>query len=157
MIMPTKHLWLAALIATTACARVRPSTGAAPLPSGPPATFVETTADARLTRVIDVRDGLSRAAAFRAASDYLAEKFSVDVSDSRAGYLQTTWQNPVRSGAPDLRYRTRVIVRVGEDGKQASVRVEANWQHGDGWDMGYDTQVLEDAVVALRTRIGKRT
>jgi hypothetical protein len=162
--MPTKHLLIAALVASGGCARIRPTPPATPqpepvsasLPSGPPSTFVPTTADARLTRVIDIRDGMTKAAVFRAASDYLAEKFSIDVSDPRAGFLMTTWQNPVRGGAPDLRYRTRLIVRVGEDGKQASVRVEANWQHDDGWDIGYDTQVLEDALVALLTRVGKR-
>lgn len=111
-----------------------------------------------MTRVIDVRDGVSRTQAFRAATDYLTQKFSIDVSDSRAGFLMTPWQNGlVRSGAPDLRYRTRLIIRLSEDGKQASVRSEANWQKSDEWDVGYDSQMLEDAVVELRTRIGKKT
>jgi hypothetical protein len=37
------------------------------------------------------------------------------------------------------------------------VRAEANWQRDDEWDIGYDTQMLEDVVVELRTRIGKRS
>ena len=91
-------------------------------------------------------------------SDYLTQKFSLDVTDSRAGFLMTPWQNSlVRGGAPDLRYRTRVIFRIGEDGKQASIRSEANWQKGEEWDVGFDTQMLEDAVVELRTRVGKKT
>jgi hypothetical protein len=111
-----------------------------------------------MTRVIDVRDGMTRAQAIRAATDYLTQKFAVDVNDARAGFLMTPWQNTlVRGGAPDLRYRTRIIIRVGEDGKQASVRSEANWQRGEEWDVGYDSQMLEDAVVELRTRIGKKT
>jgi hypothetical protein len=68
----------------------------------------------------------------------------------------TPWQNSVvRGGGPDLRYRTRLIIRVSDDGKQASVRSEANWQRGEDWDVGYDTRMLEDALVELRTRIGK--
>lgn len=137
-------------------ARGTPSTAPTPLPMSPPVTFVLTTSDARVTRVIDVRDGMTKAQVFKAANDYLTEKLSVDVADPRAGYLMTPWLNGlVRAGAPDLRYRTRLIIRVSEDGKHASVRSEANWQRGEEWDVGYDTQNLEDAIIELRTRVGK--
>ena len=128
----------------------------APLPENPPASFIFTTSDARMTRVIDVREGLTKAQVFKAASDYLTDKYSVDVSDEHAGFLMTPWQNAiVRAGAPDLRYRTRLVIRVSDDGRQTSVRSEANWQRGEDWDVGYDTRMLEDAVVELRTRVGK--
>lgn len=151
---------LIALVALTACSRVslRSPIAATPSTSGPPQTFVQTTADARMTRVIDVRDGMTKATAFRAASDYLTQKFSVDVSDAKAGFLMTPWQNSLaRGGTPDLHYRTRIIIRVSDDGKQASIRSEANWQRDDEWDVGYDSQMLEDGVVELRTRIGKKS
>jgi hypothetical protein len=151
---------LGLVLFVTACGGVslRSPIAATPAANGPPSTFVVTTADIRMTRVIDVRDGMTKAQAFRAASDYLTQKYSIDVSDSRAGFLMTPWQNSlVRGGAPDLRYRTRLIIRVGDDGRQASIRNEANWQKGDEWDVGYDSQTLEDAVVELRTRIGKKT
>ncbi len=152
---------IAVLALTAGCGGVSLRSPIAPSPAivnGPPQTFVITTADVRMTRVIDVRDGMTKAQAFRAASDYLTQKYSIDVSDSRAGFLMTPWQNNlVRGGAPDLRYRTRVIIRVSDDGKQASIRNEANWQKTDEWDVGYDSQMLEDAVVELRTRIGKKT
>jgi len=147
------------LLATAACGGVslRSPIAAAPATNGPPSTFIVTTADARMTRIIDVKDGMTKAQAFRAASDFLTQKYSVDVSDARAGFLMTPWQHSlVRGGTPDLRYRTRIIVRVSDDGKLASIRNEANWQKGDEWDVGYDSQVLEDAVVELRTRIGKK-
>lgn len=152
-------LLVVALAAATGCGvSLRSPIAPSPANGGPPAAFVTTTADARMTRVIDVRDGLSRAQAFRAASDYLTQKFSIDVSDARAGFLMTPWQNSlVRAGAPDLRYRTRLIIRLSDDGKQASIRSEANWQRGDEWDVGYDSQMLEDGVVELRTRIGKKS
>src|SRR5689334_17990062 len=90
------------------------STAPTPLPETPPTTFIFTTSDARMSRVIDVRDGLTKAQVFKAASDYLTEKYAVDVSDLRAGFLMTPWQNSlVRGGGPDLRYRTRLIIRVG--------------------------------------------
>lgn len=148
------------LVAATACGslRLRSPIATGTSPSGPPATFTPTTSDARMTHVLDVRDGMSKAAAFRAASEYLAQKYSIDVSDPHAGFLMTPWINNARGGAPDLRYRTRLIVRfLGDDGRQVSVRDEANWQHGDEWEMGYDSQMLEDAVVELRSRIGKKS
>jgi hypothetical protein len=143
---------------TTAPTPTVASTPTPPPPPAPPVTFIPTTSDARMTRVIDLREGTTKAQAFKVVSDYLTQSFLIDVSDPRAGFLMTTWQNSsVRDGAPDLHYRTRLIIRIGEDGKQASIRAEANWQRGDEWDIGYDTRVLEDAIVELRTRIGKTT
>lgn len=155
--LPRREFFVLSLAAVTACGGTRnPSTAPTPLPLSPPITFVLTTSDARMTRVIDVRDGLTKAQVFKAASDYLSEKLSIDVSDSRGGFLMTPWLNGlVRAGAPDLRYRTRLIIRVSDDGKHASVRSEANWQRGEEWDVGYDTQNLEDAILEMRTRVGK--
>lgn len=117
-----------------------------------------TTSDTRSSRVIDVREGLTKAAAFKAASDLLAQRFSIDVSDQRAGFLMTPWQASfIRDGAPDLRYRMRVIIRfVSDDWKQVTVRTEANWQRADEWDIGYDSKALDDVSTELRTRIGRR-
>src|ERR1700752_2113161 len=94
---------------------------------GPPSTFLQTTSDVRSTRVIDVREGLGKPAAFRAARDLLEQRFAIDVSDEKAGFLMTPWQAGVtREGSPELRYRTRMIIRfLGEDWKQVSVRAEA--------------------------------
>lgn len=157
---------LLALVSTAACGgmHLQSPIGATPTPAppaapvaAPPQTFVPTTSDTRVARVIDVRDGMSKAVAFRAVTDYLTQKYSIDVSDPKTGFVMTPWINATRNGAPDLRYRTRLVIRfLGDDGKQVSVRSEANWQKGDEWDIGYDTQMLEDAVVELRTRIGKK-
>jgi chromate reductase len=127
-------------------------------PAPPPPTFVKTTSETRTTRVIDVREGMTKQQLFRAVSDWLSQKYSIDVSDPRAGFLMTPWQaSYLRDGLPDLHYRTRVIIRfLGDDWKQVSARAEANWQVGDEWDIGYDQQLLEDVLVELRTRIGKR-
>ena len=169
-----RRVWLVSLAAVAltfglaACSgpRATPAQGATvpvPAPSLPPnvapPTFVKTTSDARITRLIDVRDGMNKTALFRAANEFLTAKYSVDVSDAKAGYLMTPWQASfTRGGAPDLHYRTRIIIRfIGDDWKQVSVRAEANWQRDDEWDIGYDTQILEDVVVELRTRIGKRS
>ncbi|HEY9225237.1 MAG TPA: hypothetical protein VIP11_01235 [Gemmatimonadaceae bacterium] len=159
----------------TACTRMPFSSGAAPAPvqapvvapaptplqpppAPPPGSFVQTTSDIRATRVIDIRDGMTKAVLFRTATDFLMQKYSIDVSDQRAGFLMTPWQaGSTPQGAPDLRYRTRIIVRfLGEEWKQASVRAEANWQKGEEWDIGFDSKILEDVTTELRARIGKR-
>ena len=157
---------LIALISIGACGSMHlQSPIAAPPPApvttapveAPPQTFVATTSDTRVARVIDVREGLTKAAAFKAASDFLTQKYSIDVSDPKAGFLMTPWINAMRNGVPDLRYRTRLVIRfLGDEGKQVAVRSEANWQKGEEWDIGFDTQMLEDAVIELRTRIGKK-
>jgi hypothetical protein len=48
---------------------------------------------------------------------------------------------------------------LGDEWKQVSVRAQANWQRvgaNDEWDVGYDTQVLDDVSNELMVRIGKR-
>jgi hypothetical protein len=144
-----------AAAALAACGGVRVQSPIAAV-SGPPATFSPTTSDIRTTRVVDLRDGLTKAAAFRAATDLLTQKYSVDVSDQKAGFLMTPWQTGAsRQGGSDFHYRTRVIIRfLGDDWKQASIRAEANWQHDDGWDVGVDTKLLDDVAADLTTRIG---
>lgn len=106
-----------------------------------------------------VRDGLTKQAAFRLATDYLSQKYTVDVSDPNAGFLMTPWQATLaRDGVPELRYRTRIILRfLGDDWKQLAVRAEANWLHGEDWLVGYDAALLDSVSVNLTTRIGKRT
>jgi hypothetical protein len=154
--MPLAALLIAALT-LAACGGVQVRSPLAPV-AGPPPTFTVTTSDVRASRIVDIRDGTTKPVAFRAASDLLSQRYSIDVTDQRAGYLMTPWQATyMRDGAPDLRYRTRVIIRfLGDDWKQATVRAEANWQRGDEWDIGYDTKVLDDVANDLRNRIGKK-
>jgi hypothetical protein len=157
---------LLTIVATAACGGIHPQASTAPAPStttappapAAPATFIASTSDTRSARVIDVREGMTKAVAFKAISDFLTQKYSIDVSDARAGFLMTPWINATHNGAPDLRYRTRIVIRIlGDDGKQVSVRSEANWQRGDEWDIGFDTQMLEDVVVEVRSRVGKKS
>ena len=141
----------------------RPTTAPAPVPAplttgGPPPTFSRTTADLKVSRLIEVREGMSKTALFRAAADVLSSKYSVDVSDQKAGFLMTPWQASfARAGMPDLRYRTRVIIRfVGEDWKQVLVRAEANWQRDEEWDIGVDNALLEEVSNDLKAKVGKK-
>jgi hypothetical protein len=148
-----------ATVALAGCSRMQLRSPIAPVAVVvPPATFVQTTSDVRSTRVIDLRDGLTKPVAFKAVSDLLTQSFAVDVSDSRAGFLMTPWQaGTTREGAPDLRYRTRIVIRfLGDDWRQVTVRAEANWQRLDEWDIGYDSKLLEDVSSELRARIGKK-
>jgi hypothetical protein len=132
----------------------------APLTTGgPPPTFSRTTADLKVSRLIEVREGMSKTTLFRAATEVLSSKYSVDVSDQKAGFLMTPWQASFsRAGMPDLRYRTRVIIRfVGEDWKQVLVRAEANWQRDDEWDIGVDNALLDEVSNDVKAKVGKKT
>jgi len=150
---------IVAAIALAGCSRMQLRSPIAPIPVVvPPSTFVQTTSDVKTTRVVDLRDGLTKVVAFKAATDLLTQSFSVDVSDPKAGFLMTPWQaGTTRDGAPDLRYRTRIVIRfLGDDWKQVTVRAEANWQRLDEWDIGYDSKLLEDVSSDLRARIGRK-
>ncbi|HEV8446009.1 MAG TPA: hypothetical protein VGQ44_04295 [Gemmatimonadaceae bacterium] len=142
----------------------RPVTTPAPTPAplttgGPPPSFSRTTADLKVSRLIDVREGVSKTTLWRGANEVLSSKYSIDVSDQKAGFLMTPWQASFsRAGMPDLRYRTRVIIRfVGEDWKQVLVRAEANWQRDDEWDVGVDNALLDEVSNEVKTKIGKKT
>ena len=152
-----RTLVLVTVALSTACGGMRIRNPVVPA-AGPPPTFTATTSDVRATRIIDVRNGLPKSLLFHAATDLLTERSSVDVSDSHAGFVMTPWQASfMRQGAPDLRYRTRIIIRfLGDDWKQVSVRVDANWQRGDEWDIGYDSKLLDDVANDLSARVGKK-
>src|SRR5476649_2515020 len=127
--MRTTLSLLAAVVLAGACA----SSG-----SAPPDTFVQSTAELRATRTIDVREGFSHAQAMRTLVETLGQRYAVDVTDSRAGFAMTAWRaSLVREGVPDLRYRTRVSARfLGDDWRRLQLRGEANWARGDEWDVG---------------------
>jgi len=143
-----------------AAATTKPEPEPAPLftsRDGAPVSFVASNSDAKTTRVVNLREGLTKPAAFRMATDYLTQKYSVDVSDPNAGFLMTSWQASLaRDGVPELRYRTRIVLRfLGDDWKQLTVRAEANWLRGDEWQVGYDAALLDSVSVNLTTRLGK--
>jgi hypothetical protein len=127
--------------------------------SGAPVSFVRSTSDTRSTRLIDLRDGLTKPSAWRTALEVLGADHAIDVRDETAGFVMTPWEaTVVRDGVPDLRYRTRVTLRfLGEEWKQLQVRTEANWRsRGDEWDVGFDDALLEKTTTDLRSRLGKR-
>jgi hypothetical protein len=147
--MRTTLSLLAAVVIVGACA----SSGGAP-----PDTFVQSTAELRATRTIDVREGLTHAQAMRTLIDALGQRYTVDVSDARAGFAMTTWRaSLVRDGVPDLRYRTRVSARfLGDDWRKLQLRGEANWARGDEWDIGVDMPQLDSTASELNAKLGPR-
>ncbi len=146
------------LLALTACRSLPFVSHKVPDDAKPPASFVRSTADVRATRMIEVREGLARPQALRILTDALSERFTVEITDPRAGFVMTAWQSGVvRDGVPDLRYRTRLIARfMGENWNALQLRDEANWARGDEWDIGYDAAQLDTVATLLRQRLGKQ-
>jgi hypothetical protein len=145
------------VLALTGCRSV-PFRSSGPDDAAPPPSFVRSTAEVRASRVIEVREGLARPQALRLVTDALGERFVVEVTDPRAGFVMTAWQaGMVRDGVPDLRYRTRLIARfLGEDWGTLQLRDEANWARGDEWDIGYDSAQLDTVATLLRERLGRK-
>lgn len=146
------------LLAVTACRSIPFAPHHESEDAKPPVSFVRSTADVRATRMIEVREGLTRPQALRLVTDALSERFVVEVIDPRAGFVMTGWQSSVvRDGVPDLRYRTRLIARfLGENWNTLQIRDEANWARGDEWDIGYDAAQLDTVSTLLRQRLGKQ-
>jgi hypothetical protein len=124
-----------------------------------PVTFVRSTAEAQVTRSIDVREGFTHAQVMRTLLDALGLRYTVEVQDPRAGFAMTAWEaSLLRDGVPDLRYRTRLTARfLGDDWKKLQLRHEANWARGDEWEVGYDVAQLDSVTTALRAKLGKKT
>ncbi|HET9010496.1 MAG TPA: hypothetical protein VFN38_01715 [Gemmatimonadaceae bacterium] len=124
----------------------------------PPASFVRSTAELRSTRMIEVREGLTKPDAMKLVADALGERYVVEVADPNAGFTMTSWRSTMsREGVPDLRYRTRLVTRfLGDDWRRLQVRSEANWARADEWDIGYDVAQLDTASRALRERLSPR-
>lgn len=143
---------------STVRAAARPPNGGT-VQAGAPASFVRSTSDTRSTRLIEVREGLTKPLAWRTALEVLGTDHTIDVRDEAAGFAMTPWEaTVVRDGVPDLRYRTRITLRfLGDEWKQLQVRAEANWRsRGDEWDVGFDEALLEKVTSDLQSRLGKR-
>lgn len=143
------------LLSLVACGPVFHRGGAE---ASPPSSFVRSTAELRATRMIEVREGLTRPDAIKLLSDALAQRYIVDVADPNVGFTMTAWRASMsRDGVPDLRYRTRLIARfIGNDWRRLQVRSEANWARADEWDIGYDVAQLDTASRLLRERLSTR-
>ena len=149
------RIHLSALLLAAGCASVQHVTSSGP---AAPASFVRSTSESQVTRVVDVRDGLTKAQAMKIVTDALSLRFTVDVTDPRAGFAMTAWQATLsREGVPDPRYRTRITARFqGDDWRRLQIRDEANWARGEEWDVGYDSAQLDSVTADLRAKIGKR-
>jgi hypothetical protein len=123
-----------------------------------PSSFIRSTSDSQVTRLLDVREGVTHTQAMRLLTDALSQSYTVEIVDARAGFAMTAWQASLqRDGVPDLRYRTRITGKfLGDDWRKLQLRGEANWQRGDEWDVGYDAAQLDSVANELRTKLGKK-
>ena len=132
--------------------------GCASAANNAPSSFIRSTSDAHVTRLLDVREGVTHTQAMRLLTDALSQRYTLEVVDARAGFAMTAWQASLhRDGVPDLRYRTRITGKfLGDDWRKLQLRDEANWQKGDEWDVGYDAAQLDSVANELRTKLGKK-
>jgi hypothetical protein len=124
----------------------------------PPPSFVHSTVELRATRMIQVRDGLTKPDAMKLVAEALGKRYVVDVADAASGFTMTAWRaSKSREGVTDLRYRTRLIARfLGEDWRRLQLRGEANWARGDEWEIGYDVAQLDSASRELRDSLSPK-
>ena len=89
--------------------------------------------------------------------DAMARSFDLEVMDKPSGYIRTTWKFTfINSGEVIDRYRARIVVKFqGTDWTTLEVKSEANWLSERGWEVGYDSRLLEDVFGDLQGRIGR--
>lgn len=149
---------LATAVSTTGCATV--SRTVRGTESVAPQSFVRLAAESDVQRTVAVRSGLSQTTAFRTAVDYLTSKgYTIEARDQSGGFVMTGWQATLaRDGVPDLRYRTRLLLKfIGDDWAQLQLRAEANWRNGDEWQMGVDRALMSEIASELESRLGRRS
>ena len=159
--MRPQLLLLCVLAACAGGSQNTPAPAVTPVPIAlpvPPASFVRSNAEQQVTRMIDVRDGLTHAQAMRIVNDALSLRYTVEAADAKAGFVMTAWQaSLLRDGVPDLHYRTRLTARfVGDDWRRLQLRGEANWARGDDWDVGFDAAQLDSVSTDVRAKIGRK-
>ena len=142
------------LFPLVSCATLHSAAGT----ESPPPSFVQTTTELRATRLVEVREGLTRPDAMKLVADALGQRYIVEVVDPNAGFTMTAWRaGTSRTGVPNLRYRTRLTARfLGADWRRLQLRGEANWARGDEWDIGYDAAQLDTASRELHDRLSPK-
>lgn len=147
----------AILFALPACASFRTAPAGPAAVGGAPESFVRLATEAQTSRTIAVPPSLGNAGAWRALNAYLAERYTIAARDQESGFAMTAWEATLsREGAPDLRYRTRLIFTfLGEEWTQLHIRAEANWREGDQWQIGYDRVLLDRVAAELQARLAR--
>ncbi len=123
----------------------------------PPPTFIRTLDEAGTWRSIEVRSGLEGDELWTTTVDAMARSFDLEVMDKPSGYIRTSWKFTfIRSGEVIDRYRARIVVKFqGTDWTTLEVKSEANWLSDRGWEVGYDSRLLEDVFGDLQGRLGR--
>jgi hypothetical protein len=125
--------------------------------TGKPKSFVRTFDDSSNWRIVEIKPESQGAEnTWRTIVDTVAEKYDLEVIEKESGYLRSAWKYTyVKHGAISENYRSRVVIKLDEKVLQAKVKVESHWLSSAGWELGYDTVLLEDIYSDIQGKIGR--
>lgn len=122
----------------------------------PPTTFIKTFDTSSNWRSIEVREELERAQIWTIMVDTLSQTYDLEVINDSAGYIRTSWKYTyIKNGNVISNYRSRIVVKAVDNWAQVQVKCESNWLSEEGWEVGYDSRLLEDAYGDLQGKIGR--
>jgi len=124
---------------------------------GPPSTFVRTFNEPGAWKTLVVRDGADQDKVWTTAIDILSRKFDIETLDESSGYIRTAWKhNYIVSGSVVNRYRARIVMKTKEGmWDKIEIKCEAHWLGKSGWELGYDTLLLQDIYGDFQGKLGR--
>ena len=138
------------MVLACACALLLPLSTAC---TSQPNTFVKVINTDWTT--MPLREGLTGDQAWRRATDVIARKFELEMTDRDAQYTRSSWKYTIPvSGKEAKWYRTRVLFMVQSDQSVFRLKVEAQFGGEGKWINGYDTNVLENMKQDINAIIG---
>lgn len=119
-----------------------------------PATFVRTSEPTWAT--VELRSDAAFERAWSSVVDTLVKRFDMEVLSKDDGYARTNWLYSW-TGKVLEDYRVRVTVKFSQDRSKCEIKSEAEYYDTGGWEMGYDTRLLETIKTDVMGTIGRTT
>ncbi len=122
-----------------------------------PKSFVRTFDDSSNWRIVEIKPEFHGGdKTWRMIVDTVAESYDLEVIEKDSGYLRSAWKYTfIKNQTVSENYRSRVVIKLNEGITQVKVKVESNWLSSDGWEIGYDTVLLEDIYSDIQGKLGR--
>jgi hypothetical protein len=88
--------------------------------------------------------------------DIFIRKFDIAFMEKRSGYIRTNWIH-TSTGTVRADYRVRVTAKFNVEKTKVDIKTEANYQQGNGWVQGSDTDLLQTIKADVMGAVGRIT
>jgi len=107
---------------------------------------------------IEIRPDMSEDEAWKQVVDILAKRFELEMISKEGKYIRTSWMHTWwKLGELTENYRVRTVVKFSPNGKQVSIKTEAQYLEKHGWVTGTDTRLLKTVKMDIMGVVGRTT